>query len=169
MSKRRIPMFDETSRSHTDDDSTRHIHRGHRPPEEKTVEVDSSAFFAPETAAPTPPPAPPKPPKHTGGPAPESKPPPPQAGCRYRRGQPETRYCFADRTSHSEHCGLPTALAHPDAARAVSGHHCGAAGAVLAAGQALPGVQRPPQGIPGVLGVPVRLSGTGLCLGAAGS
>ena len=31
-------MFDETSRSHTDDDSTRHIHRGHRPPEEKTVE-----------------------------------------------------------------------------------------------------------------------------------
>ena len=45
-------MFDETSRSHMDDDSTRHIHRGHRPPEEKTVEVDSSAFFAPETAAP---------------------------------------------------------------------------------------------------------------------
>ena len=40
-------MFDETSRSHTDDDSTRHIHRGHRPPEEKTVEVDSAAFFAP--------------------------------------------------------------------------------------------------------------------------
>lgn len=68
-------MFDETSRSHTDDDSTRHIHRGHRPPEEKTVEVDSAAFFAPETAAPTPPPAPPKPPKHTGGPAPEPKPP----------------------------------------------------------------------------------------------
>ena len=68
-------MFDETSRSHTDDDSTRHIHRGHRPPEEKTVEVDSAAFFAPETAAPTPPPAPPKPPKHTGEPAPESKPP----------------------------------------------------------------------------------------------
>ena len=68
-------MFDETSRSHTDDDSTRHIHRGHRPPEEKTVEVDSAAFFAPETAAPTPPPAPPKPPKHTGGLAPESKPP----------------------------------------------------------------------------------------------
>ena len=68
-------MFDETSRSHTDDDSTRHIHRGHRPPEEKTVEVDSSAFFAPETATPTPPPAPPKPPKHSGEPAPESKPP----------------------------------------------------------------------------------------------
>ena len=65
-------MFDETSRSHADDDSTRHIHRGHRPPEEKTVEVDSSAFFAPETAAPTPPPVPPKPPKHTGGPAPEA-------------------------------------------------------------------------------------------------
>ena len=42
-------MFDETSRSHMDDDSTRHIHRGHRPPEEKTVEVDSAAFFAPES------------------------------------------------------------------------------------------------------------------------
>ena len=38
-------MFDETSRSHADDDSTRHIHRGHRPPEEKTVEVDSAAFL----------------------------------------------------------------------------------------------------------------------------
>ncbi|MFR4723794.1 MAG: hypothetical protein ACLT9S_00910 [Faecalibacterium sp.] len=38
-------MFDETSRSHMDDDSTRHIHRGHRPPEEKTVEVDSAAFL----------------------------------------------------------------------------------------------------------------------------
>ena len=68
-------MFDETSRSHADDDSTRHIHRGHRPPEEKTVEVDSAAFFAPETAAPTPPPAPPKPPKHTGG-LPRSQSPP---------------------------------------------------------------------------------------------
>lgn len=68
-------MFDETSRSHADDDSTRHIHRGHRPPEEKTVEVDSAAFFAPETAAPTPPPAPPKPPKHTGGPARSQSPP----------------------------------------------------------------------------------------------
>ena len=67
-------MFDETSRSHTDDDSTRHIHRGHRPPEEKTVEVDSAAFFAPETAAPTPPPAPPKPPKHTGGAPPGAQP-----------------------------------------------------------------------------------------------
>ena len=30
-------MFDETSRSHTDDDSTRHIHRGHRPPEELSL------------------------------------------------------------------------------------------------------------------------------------
>ena len=67
-------MFDETSRSHADDDSTRHIHRGHRPPEEKTVEVDSAAFFAPETAAPTPPPAPPKPPKPAGLPRSQSRP-----------------------------------------------------------------------------------------------
>ena len=37
-------MFDETSRSHTDDDSTRHIHRGPRPPEDKPVEEDRAAF-----------------------------------------------------------------------------------------------------------------------------
>ena len=62
-------MYDENSRSHRDDE-TRHIHRGHRAPEEKTVEVDSSAFFAPEASTPTPPP--PKPPKQpTGGPAPK--------------------------------------------------------------------------------------------------
>lgn len=69
-------MYDENSRSHRDDE-TRHIHRGHRAPEEKTVEVDSSAFFAPEASTPTPPPQPPKPPKHTGGSA--AQPPRPKA------------------------------------------------------------------------------------------
>ena len=45
-------MFDETSRSHADDDSTRHIHRGHRPPEEKTVEVDLSLIHISEPTRP---------------------------------------------------------------------------------------------------------------------
>ena len=67
-------MHDETSRSSRDDD-TRHIHRGRHTPEEKTVEVDSAAFFAPDTPTPTPPPKPPK--KHsTGGAAPQ----PPRKG-----------------------------------------------------------------------------------------
>mgnify|MGYP007004336894 CR=1 FL=1 len=35
-------MFDEK-------DTTRHIHRGARKDPDRTVEVDSSAFFAPET------------------------------------------------------------------------------------------------------------------------
>lgn len=44
-------MFDEK-------DTTRHIHRGARKDPDRTVEVDSSAFFAPETAQPvTPPPS----------------------------------------------------------------------------------------------------------------
>ena len=36
-------MFDEK-------DTSRHVHRGARNDPDKTVEVDSSAFFAPETA-----------------------------------------------------------------------------------------------------------------------
>ena len=39
-------MFDEK-------DTSRHVHRGARNDPDKTVEVDSSAFFAPETAQPT--------------------------------------------------------------------------------------------------------------------
>ena len=42
-------MFDEK-------DTSRHVHRGARNDPDKTVVVDSSAFFAPETAQPTPPP-----------------------------------------------------------------------------------------------------------------
>ena len=72
-------MFDEKDRSRTSDaDTTRHIHRGARKDPDRTVEVDSSAFFAPETAQPpvTPPPAkppkrsapPPQPPKKSGSP-----------------------------------------------------------------------------------------------------
>ena len=70
-------MFDEKDRSRASDaDTTRHIHRGARKDPDRTVEVDSSAFFAPETAQPpvTPPPAkppkrsapPPQPPKKSG-------------------------------------------------------------------------------------------------------
>ena len=43
-------MFDEK-------DTTRHIHRGARKDPDRTVEVDSSAFFAPETAQPVTPPS----------------------------------------------------------------------------------------------------------------
>ena len=78
-------MYDENSRSNRDDE-TRHIHRGHRAPEEKTVEVDSSAFFAPEASTPTPPPQPPKPPKHTGGSA--AQPPRPKAEAAAAAGKP---------------------------------------------------------------------------------
>ena len=49
-------MFDEK-------DTTRHIHRGARKDPDRTVEVDSSAFFAPETAQPVTPPPSKKPPR----------------------------------------------------------------------------------------------------------
>ena len=57
-------MFDEK-------DTSRHVHRGARKDPDKTVEVDSSAFFAPETAQPTPPPPAKKPPKKSSDPAPQ--------------------------------------------------------------------------------------------------
>ena len=57
-------MFDEK-------DTSRHVHRGVRNDPDKTVEVDSSAFFAPETAQPTPPPPAKKPPKKSSAPAPQ--------------------------------------------------------------------------------------------------
>lgn len=59
-------MFDEK-------DTSRHVHRGARNDPDKTVEVDSSAFFAPETAQPTPPPPAKKPPKRAA-PRPRSRP-----------------------------------------------------------------------------------------------
>ena len=57
-------MFDEK-------DTSRHVHRGARNDPDKTVMVDSSAFFAPETAQPTPPPPAKKPPKKSSAPAPQ--------------------------------------------------------------------------------------------------
>ncbi len=57
-------MFDEK-------DTSRHVHRGARNDPDKTVVVDSSAFFAPETAQPTPPPPAQKPPKKSSAPAPQ--------------------------------------------------------------------------------------------------
>ena len=53
-------MFDEK-------DTSRHVHRGARNDPDKTVVVDSSAFFAPEVPQPqSPPPKPPRnnPPSH---------------------------------------------------------------------------------------------------------
>ena len=55
-------MFDEK-------DTTRHIHRGARKDPDRTVEVDSSAFFAPETAQPVTPPPSKKPPRQNNSPA----------------------------------------------------------------------------------------------------
>ena len=54
-------MFDEK-------DTTRHIHRGARKDPDRTVEVDSSAFFAPQTAQPVTPPSK-KPPRQNSSPA----------------------------------------------------------------------------------------------------
>ena len=54
-------MFDENDRSSHPDDTSRHIRRGARHEEDKTIEVDSSAFFAPEVPQPqSPPPKPPR-------------------------------------------------------------------------------------------------------------
>ena len=64
-------MFDENDRSSHPDDTSRHIRRGARHEDDKTIEVDSSAFFAPETAQPTPPPPAKKPPKKSSAPAPQ--------------------------------------------------------------------------------------------------
>ena len=60
-------MFDENDRSSHPDDTSRHIRRGARHEDDKTIEVDSSAFFAPEVPQPqSPPPKPPRnnPPSH---------------------------------------------------------------------------------------------------------
>ena len=65
-------MFDENDRSRPDD-TARHIHRGARHDDDKTIEVDSSAFFSPEPPQPaSPPPKPPKkdPPHHKPEPTP---------------------------------------------------------------------------------------------------
>ena len=67
-------MDHEHDRSHPEEDTTRHIHRGIRRPEEKTVEVDSSAFFEPDAPAPASPP--PRPPRPVGGPDPATPGPP---------------------------------------------------------------------------------------------
>ena len=39
-------MFDENDRSSHPDDTSRHIRRGARHEDDKTIEVDSSAFFS---------------------------------------------------------------------------------------------------------------------------
>ena len=60
-------MFDENDRSSHPDDTSRHIRRGARHEDDRTIEVDSSAFFAPEVPQPqSPPPKPPRnnPPSH---------------------------------------------------------------------------------------------------------
>ena len=55
-------MSDSHRYSSADEDTSRHIHRGARRPEQGTVEVDSADFFSPvpPSSDPTPPPKPPK-------------------------------------------------------------------------------------------------------------
>ena len=55
-------MSDNHRYSSADEDTSRHIHRGSRRPEQGTVEVDSADFFSPvpPSSDPTPPPKPPK-------------------------------------------------------------------------------------------------------------
>ena len=55
-------MSDNHRYSSADEDTSRHIHRGARRPEQGTVEVDSADFFSPvpPSSDPTPPPKPPK-------------------------------------------------------------------------------------------------------------
>ena len=55
-------MSDNHRYSSADEDTSRHIHRGARHPEQGTVEVDSADFFSPvpPSSDPTPPPKPPK-------------------------------------------------------------------------------------------------------------
>ena len=55
-------MSDHNRYSSADEDTSRHIHRGSRRPEQGTVEVDSADFFSPvpPSSNPTPPPKPPK-------------------------------------------------------------------------------------------------------------
>ena len=75
-------MFDEK-------DTTRHVHRGSRKDLDKTVAVDSSAFFSPETTQPTPPP-PRKPPKRS-----DPQPPKRPSGGRKASGPVPPKYASA--------------------------------------------------------------------------
>ena len=147
-------MKDDSNRS------LRRMNRKSRSAVDRTVEVDSSAFFA-EDPSPTPPPR-----KKPGSSAPRRSGAPAQAAA---AAPSEIRQDPADSAGHPQRGFAGAAVAHPDAAGAVSGHSGGAAAPALAAGQALSGVQCARQGVPCVLGVPVRLHGAGLCLGPAGS
>ena len=139
-------MFDENDRSSHPDDTSRHIRRGARHEDDKTIEVDSSAFFAPEVPQPQSPP--PKPPRNNP-PLPQGTGASPGAQDDHSgRIDPETRRYFAGITGNFKCRRSGAAVAHPDAARAVSHPHHGAAGAALAAGQALPGVQDPGRCVP---------------------
>ena len=163
-------MMDENDRSHEDYRSLRHISRKEGSEDTAPIEVDSSAFFSelPPEQPSTPPPAQPpqKPPRsgHNTPVPPKAHPPGWSRGSTFQVGEN-----FADLTRYFKHSGTGAAVAHPDAAGAVSGHSGRAAGAFVAAGKALSGVQCARKGVPGVLGVPVRLHGAGLCLGPAGS
>ena len=151
-------MLDENEHSRKEDGRSLHrlLHKAEQ--QDATVVVDSAAFFSelpPEQAAP------PRRPQQNI---------PPQHCARGKWGvpAPETREDLADRTGNFKRSGAGAAVAHPDAAGAVSGGAGGAAGAAVAAGQALSGVQNCRHSVPGVLGGAVRRHGGGLRVGAAG-
>ena len=84
-------MSDNHRYSSADEDTSRHIHRGARHPEQGTVEVDSADFFSPvlPSSDPTPPPKPPKNNNHNHHPEPPRRPTPkkePQAAEAPKRG-----------------------------------------------------------------------------------
>ena len=84
-------MSDNHRYSSADEDTSRHIHRGARHPEQGTVEVDSADFFSPvpPSSDPTPPPKPPKNNHHNHHTEPPRRPTPkkePQAAEAPKRG-----------------------------------------------------------------------------------
>ena len=84
-------MSDNHRYSSADEDTSRHIHRGARRPEQGTVEVDSADFFSPvpPSSDPTPPPKPPKNNHHNHHTEPPRRPTPkkePQAAEAPKRG-----------------------------------------------------------------------------------
>ena len=84
-------MSDNHRYSSADEDTSRHIHRGARHPEQGTVEVDSADFFSPvpPSSDPTPPPKPPKNNNHNHHTEPPRRPTPkkePQAAEAPKRG-----------------------------------------------------------------------------------
>ncbi len=151
-------MFDENDRSSHPDDTSRHIRRGARHEDDKTIEVDSAAFFAPEL-----PPAPVSAAQTAREQTtPHKAPEPPREHKMTIPGEPTPKRGVILLVLQAIlSVGALVQLWRTQMLPALYLIlHRGAAGAALAAGQALPGVQDPGRCVPGVLPVP-------LCAGLA--